>query len=201
MPLLETITGQLINISDPDPATIDIDTIAWGLSRLARFSGMTVPAIPYSVAQHSLFVANEVEQLLRTLDLEELALVSRDIELKALLHDAAEVFTGDIPSPTKRIPSLYPVIKEIEDRLMLAIHAAFNVSPFTEADTRLIKRADMIAQRVEAYNFMPSRGRHWEGLPTVSLKKLQEFEPPKPAIVVYEEFLERFYQLTERRRF
>lgn len=188
---LETVTGQLVDLSNPDPSTINIEDIAWGLSRMSRFCGQTVTAIPYNVAQHSLFVALEVESMFKDGISEDVLRVI----LLALLHDAAEAYTGDLPSPVKHLPELRPVIVGIENNLMSAIYIKLNIAGPTEEEEELIKRADRIAQKIEAHAFMPSRGRHWENLPDVSLERLQQFSQPLDSLTSYKLFMDKFNSL------
>lgn len=188
---LETVTGQLVDLSNPDPSTINIEDIAWGLSRMSRFCGQTVTAIPYNVAQHSLFVALEVESMFKDGISEDVLRVI----LLALLHDAAEAYTGDLPSPVKHLPELRPVIVGIENNLMSAIYIKLNIAGPTEEEEELIKRADRIAQKIEAHAFMPSRGRHWENLPEVSLERLQQFSQPLDSLTSYKLFMDKFNSL------
>ena len=199
MRLLETVTGQLIDIKNPDAATINIEDISWGLSRMPRFCGQTVTAIPYNVAQHSLFVANEVENIINqewSKNLTSCEMKDKnDIILKALLHDAAEAYTGDLPSPVKHLPELRPVIISIEANLMNAIYTSLGISALSEYEEEVIKRADRIAQKIEAHAFMPSRGRHWENLPTVSLERLQQFSRPLDSLTSYKLFIDKFNSL------
>ena len=208
---LETVTGQLVDVENPDPTTIKIEDIAWGLSRIPRFCGHTITVIPYNVAQHSMFVADEVASLLSgsTATLDKIHLphaewdawmvceeFRNDIILKALLHDAAEIYTGDWPSPVKRIKKLQPIIKQIEAGLMAAVYSAMHLAPPTDAEEKLIKYADKIAQKIEAHAFMPSRGKHWPDMPTVSLERLQQFNAPMESLASYKLFMEKFTALT-----
>lgn len=191
---LETVTGQLVDLADPNPATINIQDIAWGLSRMSRFCGQTVTEIPYNVAQHCLFVANEVEEML--IYHGKIDQIKR-LELLALLHDAAEAYTGDLPSPVKHLPELRQVIVGIEKNLMSAIYIRLNIAGPTEEEEALIKNADRIAQKIEAHAFMPSRGRHWENLPEVTLERLQKFSPPLDSLTSYKLFMDKFNSLTK----
>ena len=63
--------------------------IALGLSRIFRFCGQTIQ--PYTVAQHSLLVAELMRRRYQ----------SYRAALAGLLHDAHEAFTSDIPKPAK----------------------------------------------------------------------------------------------------
>lgn len=59
---IETVSGKQIDLMNPSVTDIDIHDIAWGLSRQPRFAGHTITEIPYSVAQHSVHVANIVAE-------------------------------------------------------------------------------------------------------------------------------------------
>lgn len=181
MNTLETVSGKKINIANPDPSTIDISDIAWALSRMPRFSGHTIPYIPYSVAQHCIRV------------MKELAPHGPRIQLYGLLHDAAEAYINDLPSPVKHIPEIHAVISKLEDKLMLTIYEALGVQPPTAEEEAIVKLADKNQQAVEAYNFMYSRGSDWN-LPKVSFKNLQEFEEPLVSVKAYDLFLS-YYDL------
>ena len=192
---LETVTGRFVDLIDPDPKDICIEDIAWSLSRLARFNGHTINKLPYSVAQHSLVVAYEAPRLAqeeigydRPLTMPEAA----RWRLLGLLHDASEAYTGDISGPLKKIPELRPIIKKIEHTIQDAIFKALGIAPPTELEEKVVKQGDVLAQRIEAYNFMVSRGNGWSESPSVSIVKLQEFGMPMEHVDVYEEFLEMF---------
>ena len=181
MKTLETVSGKKIDITNPNPDTIEITDIAWSLSRMPRFSGHSIPYIPYSVAQHCIQVAKE------------LAPHGARIQLHGLLHDAAEAYINDLPSPVKHIPEIHAVISKLEDKLMLTIYEALGIALPTEEEETIVKIADKHQQAVEAYNFMYSRGSDWN-LPTVSFKRLQEFEQPKTSLEAYDLFL-MYYEL------
>lgn len=211
MTILETVTGKMVNIAEPDPNDICIDDIAWGLSRIPRFCGMTITEVPYNVAQHSVFVGREVEKILgnpeaypelKTIhgEIRELAAKQYGVcetVMLATLHDASEVYTGDIPSPVKQIPELRAIVKKVEHDLMTAVYYHFKLLPPTELQEQIIKHADKIAQKIEAHAFMQSRGNHWPNMPTVSLERLQKFESPKKALESYNEFLDFFNRYRE----
>ena len=208
MTILETVTGRMVNIAEPNPKDICLDDIAWGLSRISRFCGMTITEIPYNVAQHSVFVAREVRNIFNDVDLvnyPELLHMKKEINdlrisgtepyatiIMAALHDASEIYTGDIPSPVKQIPELRVIVKKVEHNLMSAIYQAFNLPEPSELQEKIIKHADRIAQKIEAHAFMQSRGNHWPNMPHISLEKLQKFESPKKALESYHEFMTFF---------
>lgn len=203
---LETVTGKVVNVIEPSPDQICIDDIGWGLSRMPRFCGHTITEVPYNVAQHSVFVGREVYNILtNTEEYPELMEFFHDIAgisnspihvietvMMAVLHDASEIYTGDIPSPVKQIPELRVIVKKVEHKLMSAIYQAFNLPEPTELQEKIIKHADKIAQKIEAHAFMQSRGNHWPNMPHISLEKLQKFESPKKALESYHEFMTFF---------
>lgn len=188
MSKLETVSGKKIDITHPHPESIDITDIAWALSRMPRFSGHSIPYIPYSVAQHCIQVAKE------------LAPHGYRIQLLGLLHDAAEAYINDLPSPVKHIPEIHAVISKLEDRLMDAIYERLQINPPNEEEEAIVKIADKNQQAIEAYNFMYSRGSDWN-LPKVNFKELQEFADPLTSIQAYDAFLEFFeFLFTEIRK-
>lgn len=197
---IETVSGNLVNPTNPDFNSIDIHDIAWALSRIPRFAGHTITAIPYNVAQHSIYVSELVEAIVKGEVETDLLLDNSyyrdnvDLCLKALLHDAHEAYTGDIPSPIKRIPELRETLKLIEMRLDHAISTSFGLDETTDSEKNLIKYADKLAQAIESYQFMPSRGLNWD-LPTPSLTMHQQFSAPLDPLTSYKAFISRYEYL------
>ena len=86
-----------------------------------------------SVASHSWGVAMILQYLNPN--------VSKEAILRALTHDVAELFTGDVPAPVKWAnPDLVEVLKRIEDKYESDIGIGFKLSP---EETALGKQADM----------------------------------------------------------
>ena len=50
------LSGRRLDLLDPSPLDIEIEDIAHGLARVARWNGQTSGAHIFSVAQHSLLV-------------------------------------------------------------------------------------------------------------------------------------------------
>lgn len=204
--LIETVSGKRINVTCPIAADIELTDIAWALSRIPRFAGHTITEIAYNVAQHSVYVSQLAEELLRSredfiIDEEvwESVLHINDkpqLLIKALIHDAHEAYTGDIPSPVKKIPELYETFKCIEMRLDHAILSHLGLSEVTDDEKVVIKYCDKLAQSIEGYQFMPSRGSLWT-LPKPTLKRLQTFPQPKKPLSSFEDFIIRFEYLSE----
>ncbi len=135
------LSGRRLDLIDPSPLDIEIEDIAHGLARVARWNGQTRGDHIFSVAQHSVLV----EQIARTI---QPTLTDR-IRLAVLLHDAAEYVIGDMISPFKSI--IGESYKGVEARLMMAVHVRFGLPPRLSTDQqKLVKRADRICAYMEA---------------------------------------------------
>lgn len=133
------LSGRRLDILDPSPLDIEIEDIAHGLARVARWNGQTRGDHAFSVAQHSLIVegivaAQEPDPQCR---------------LAALLHDGPEYVIGDMISPFKGV--LGHDYKAIEKRLQRAIHLRFALAPdLPPGLEKRIKKADRLSAHHEA---------------------------------------------------
>lgn len=135
------LSGRRLDLLDPSPVDVEIEDIAHGLARVARWNGQTKGAHAFSVAEHSVIVEALCLELEPRLDPRS--------RLVALLHDAPEYVIGDMISPFKAV--LGDGYKDIESRLAYAIHARFGLPAETPASLkRLIKKADNICAWFEA---------------------------------------------------
>jgi uncharacterized protein len=135
------LSGRRLNLLDPSPLDIEVEDIAHGLARVARWNGQTVGDHAYSVAQHSLLVERII--LLRHPDAPPF------LRLAGLLHDAPEYVIGDMISPFKAV--LGGDYRAVEARLLAAVHLRFGLPPrLPEATLSRIKRADQVAAYYEA---------------------------------------------------
>lgn len=135
------LSGRRLDLIDPSPMDIEIEDIAHGLARVARWNGQTRGSHAFSVAQHSVIVEALCLHLEPRLDPRS--------RLVALLHDAPEYVIGDMISPFKAV--LGDSYKDIEERLANAIHARFGLPAQTPASLkRLVKKADNICAWFEA---------------------------------------------------
>jgi 5'-deoxynucleotidase YfbR-like HD superfamily hydrolase len=135
------LSGRRLDLLDPSPMDVEIEDIAHGLARVARWNGQTTGEHGFSVAQHSLLV-EEIAAELRP------GLAPR-WRLAALLHDASEYVIGDMISPFKA--ALGMDYKAFEHRLESAIHIRFGLPAKLPAPiTALIKRADHASAFLEA---------------------------------------------------
>jgi hypothetical protein len=135
------LSGRRLDLLDPSPLDIEIEDIAHGLARVARWNGQTLGEHGFSVAQHCLIVEEVAVHLQPALD--------PRWRLAALLHDAPEYVIGDMISPFKAALGLN--YKGFEERLESAIHVRFGLPAKSPAAVRtLIKQADHASAFFEA---------------------------------------------------
>jgi 5'-deoxynucleotidase YfbR-like HD superfamily hydrolase len=135
------LSGRRLDLLNPSPLDIEIEDIAHGLARVARWNGQTKGDHAFSVAQHCVLVHDIATHLDPGL--------TRAQRLAALLHDAPEYVVGDMISPFKAALGLD--YKDFERRLLAAIHIRFGLPPATPPKSEaFIKRCDRIAAYLEA---------------------------------------------------
>jgi 5'-deoxynucleotidase YfbR-like HD superfamily hydrolase len=182
------LSGRRLDLLDPSPMDIEIEDVAHGLARVARWNGQTVGEHAFSVAQHSVVV-------------EEIAAhVRPDLEprwrLAALLHDASEYVIGDMISPFKA--ALGVDYRTFEDRLESAIHIRFGLPAKTpQAIKKLIKQADRACaffEATELAGFGIPEALELFGAPPEGYSLTIE---PWPAGLAQARYLQRFHVLSE----
>ncbi|MEO1040027.1 MAG: HD family hydrolase [Pseudomonadota bacterium] len=177
------LSGRRLDLLDPSPFDVEIDDIAHGLARVARWNGQTHGDHAFSVAEHSMVV----ERLCARLEPDWPA----KWRLAALIHDAPEYVVGDMISPFKA--QLGPEYKQVEARLEAAIHLRFGLPvALPETVRKTIKRADRVCAYFEAVQiagFSVEEARKLFGRPPAGVQ-LQI--SPEPAHQAQALFLERF---------
>ena len=132
------MSGRRHSSLDPTPLDSEIEDIAHGLSRDARWNVQTSGDWTYSVAQHSVLV----ETLLNGFRGD----ASIGWRLAALVHDAAEYVIGDLISPFKAAVGFD--YKSFETSLQSAIHVRIGLPAQSPQTARkFIKRADRASAR------------------------------------------------------
>lgn len=135
------LSGRRLDLLDPSPVDIELEDIAHGLARVARWNGQTSGRFAFSVAQHCVLVTEITKALKPGIDAQ--------IQKAALLHDGAEYVIGDIISPFKT--AMGGDYKELEHRLLFAIHMRFELPGILPPKAqKLIKKADAYAAYIEA---------------------------------------------------
>jgi uncharacterized protein len=182
------LSGRRLDLLDPSPLDIEIEDIAHGLSRVARWNGQTIGAHAFSVAQHSMIVEEICRKLAPGWD--------KKRRLLALLHDAPEYVIGDMISPFKA--ALGFDYKEFELKLEAAIHLRFGLPAHPPAAIKaVIKRADIICAYFEAVQlagFSEAEAKRFFGSPPRGLALRLK---PAPVSDVQEAFLKRFRSLID----
>jgi 5'-deoxynucleotidase YfbR-like HD superfamily hydrolase len=184
------LSGRRLDLLNPSPLDVEIEDIAHGLARVARWNGQTHGAHIFSVAQHTLLV----EAVLRA----RLPRIDHRIRLAAMLHDAPEYVIGDMISPFKAV--IGGSYKQIEKRLLSAIHIRFGLPAQLSADIEAqIKLADMGAAYLEATNlagFSQAESRRLFGRdPGLPHAIESSYMTPWPASKAEKQFLARFKTL------
>jgi len=135
------LSGRRLDLLDPSPLDIEVEDIAHGLARVARWNGQTKGAHAFSVAQHCVLV--------EAIFTHKHPRATQPQRLSCLLHDAAEYVIGDMISPFKA--ALGGDYKVIEKRLLAAVHLRFGLQVILDATVASeIKYADQVAAYLEA---------------------------------------------------
>jgi 5'-deoxynucleotidase YfbR-like HD superfamily hydrolase len=184
------LSGRRLDLLDPSPLDIELDDIAHGLARVARWNGQTRGAHIFSVAQHVLLVEALARAKVPRLD----AAGRRAV----LLHDAPEYVIGDMISPFKAV--IGDSYKAVERRLLAAIHLRFALpAKLPESLTALIKAADRSAAYLEATRlagFADDEARNFFGAPPKFSAAIErEYLTPWPAQTAEARFRERMEKL------
>lgn len=146
---IQTYTGRQFWPLDPWAEDVCIEDIAHALSNQCRYTGHTREF--YSVAQHSVAVANYV---------------GRRWAEYGLLHDAAEAYLIDLPRPLKRE---MPDYKRAEEKVLEAIFCHFGLPwPMPAECQAEIEQADLVLLATERRDLMAPPPRPWVSTENVS---------------------------------
>ncbi len=159
--------GNDFVFNNPDSADYSIEVIAQSLSKICRFGGHCNEF--YSVAQHSVSVSD---------------LVPDELKMEALLHDAAEAFVGDMPTPLKQ---MLPEYKAIELEIEKSIRQKYGLP---EEMNPLIKEADIKMFVTECRDLMES---------SCALKSFTDIEPDEKTILTLTPIQSYYYFMARYR--
>jgi hypothetical protein len=135
---MTTYTGKALDLAAPHHSAITLEDIAVGLTHTIRWRGTFGPM---TVAQHSVICAHH-----------HLLADNRAARRLALLHDAAEAYLGDVPSPAKHA-CRHGDFEALEGALMLEIARAMDLVP---AWDRLVREVDLDVRAWEVYHLGPN---------------------------------------------
>lgn len=162
MSWIQTFTGRKVDPTKIKPSDIAIEDIAHALALINRFTGHTL--VPYSVAQHSILVAQRCPK--------------KDA-LWGLLHDAPEAYLCDMSRPAKQAirAAGCTLFDEIDRRVMQAVCEAFDLDPVEPVS---VKKADEDMLCTEGICFFGHTKTHadWHHQPR------NGFDPLWPSVIV-----------------
>jgi hypothetical protein len=166
---IQTFSGACFWPLDPRPEDVNIIDIAHALSMKCRFGGHTKRF--YSVAEHSILVS---------------LFCDPPVALWGLLHDAAEAYSADVPSPLKASLAGWD---DMEDRIMAAVAARFGLTGPEPEAVRYFDRAILTDERAA---LMTPCVRAWPPMPERLGASVYGWDPRRAEVW----FLERFAELT-----
>lgn len=174
---IQTRSGIRFDLLEPTVDMVDILDIAHALSNICRYTGHV--RFPYSVAQHSVLVSDQLPPELR---------------LQGLLHDATEAYVGDVATPLKR---LLPDYERIEARIWGVIAARFRLP--VELDPR-VKLADATLLQAERAVLLDKSPEPWDA------DRRTDIPPMKGRVERWSydrarmEFIDAFYTIGDDRK-
>ncbi len=174
---IRTLSGKYISLTAPKQEDIVLVDVAHGLAGVNRYCSQSPQR--YNDAQHSVLVSH---------------LVAEGFELEGLFHDAPEAYIGDVSGPLKHMDGM-KFYRDLEDNVWYpAIAKKFGLLPQVGPE---VKYADQLAYRLEcAMLFDETLADRLDLEEFLKCKYLLE---PWPAQLAEEEFLDRYWQLQERK--
>lgn len=170
---IRLLSGAMFDYNNPRATEVQIEDIAGALSKVCRFAGH-IPQF-YSVAQHAVNASR---------------IVPPEHAFDALMHDTAEAFTNDLPTPLK---FAIPVFRELEVRIESAMGQRFGFAyPLPEP----VRLADLQMLSIEKVRLKLDHS-HWDcltGIETAHIEHLVDLSPMTPCRAE-RLFLDRFAEL------
>ncbi len=135
---ITTYTGKAFDVVCPKCRDVDIKDIAHGLSNVCRYSGQCKTF--YSVAEHCYRLSKMFD--------------SSEYKVAALLHDAAEAYMSDVPTPVKYRANGY---RETEFEILATISIKFSFTRlFRLMRSPEFRAAEEKLLSVEVYSLLTS---------------------------------------------
>lgn len=172
------LSGAQFNYNRPEESDVTLDDLASALSNVCRFSGH-LPCF-YSVAQHLVNTSR---------------IVAPEFAFDALMHDTAEAFTNDLPTPLKWA---LPIFKELEVKIEAAMAEKFGFNyPYPpevkQADTEMLILEKLHVKKDDRY------WPNYDGIVVDHLVDKVDLKPWQPQRAK-REFLERHEELLNAKR-
>lgn len=178
---IQTYKGNLFDFLNPKAEAVDIGDVAHALSNICRYNGHTKQF--YSVAEHCV----------------RASFIPIGNPLINLLHDSAEAYIGDIPTPQKKKlcwweDGIKIPIQNIEIRVLNAIGHRLGIRGLSvKIGTIDTKKADRIMLATEVRDLMGDSTAFQEWIKDIE-PLAHRIEPWYP-VQAESEFLNRYYEL------
>lgn len=174
-----TANGRNFDLQYGNQADVTMADIAHALAQINRFTGHC--RRPYSVAEHSLLVAEIIERLLSP---------SVSARLAGLMHDAHEAYIGDLSSPAKLVVG--DAWSTLEHRMERTVRTAFGLHSAAHTWADAIKQADLIALATERAQLMPASPELWDCLVHVTPVAWVDLMAPDLMAMTWVDWRDRF---------
>ena len=172
---IQTYSGGMFHILDPQQDEILITDIGHSLAMQCRFTGHVRRF--YSVAEHSVLGSR---------------LVSEKDALWFLLHDASEAYIADINRPLKHFTGIGPEYIPVEASIMRAICQKFRLPAEEPPSVKKVDNAMLFAEKEQLLAPMEWDAK-WGDIKPADVR-VRCWSPEVAEV----EFLHRFYELTEQ---
>jgi hypothetical protein len=154
---IQTLGGPRVDPLDLRGDDIRVRDVAHSLALQCRFTGHCLTF--YSVAEHSVRVARYLEA----------GAYCDDVRRWGLLHDGAEAYLRDIPSPLKSLPA-FAAYRRAEERAQRAMARRFDlVWPMPKS----VHLADKRLLATEARDLMAPPTEPWAAMPTPLVVRIE----------------------------
>lgn len=167
--------------------TVSLPDIAHSLAQTCRFIGHCKRH--YSVAEHSLFVAD----ILMHRGLPPAA------QLAGLLHDAHEAYCGDVATPIKE--AIGPAWRQFEDGVEKAVHASLGISALMAKWKTIVHLADTSALVTEIRGLFLSPADAEARIRALGLENVDPVDAlpiaAAPGVGLAQRFLEHYHALRQ----
>lgn len=189
---MHTSSGEKHYPFAPKTEDVDIEVIAHHLATRARWAGATQHKdfqgkIFYSVAEHSVYVALYLEEIMRR----------PDLALCGLLHDGSEAYNGDLIRPLKYSAEFAEPFQKVEALNEAVVAEKFGIQyPFPKE----VKIADDAVCAMEYEQIVPRNAKEEWDLKLCSTDQIAPFRAEMmDPFAAKELFLRHFERLTTRR--
>lgn len=168
------LSGKRFDYNAPGACAVEIEDIAQPLSQICRFAGQ-LPYF-YSVAQHAVNTSY---------------IVPPQFAYTALMHDTAEAFTNDIPTPLK---VAVPAFKALETDIEYAMGERFGFQFPLPAEVMLADRQMLGLEMLHIRGQDPRDHAILDGIEFEHLLPLVELQTWTPRLA-YANFMRRYKEL------